>query len=145
MQSFITNIDLPVDAVGVPFRGLPRFLAPKAAAAGGVIWWWLSAEETFSTILKLASDPVPPGGPEGVCITFISATIPELLLSLPIQKEDQFFIYAVSAVSAMQTNLCPLDIATLDIATALPVATSNPVTNLRQYINSDLGYNDLKF
>ena len=45
----------------------------------------------------------------------------------------------------MQTNLCPLDIATLDIATALPIATSNPVTNLRQYINSDLGYNDLKF
>ena len=40
---------------------------------------------------------------------------------------------------------CPLDIATLDIAAALPIATSTPVTNLRQYINSDLGYNDLKF
>ena len=39
---------------------------------------------------------------------------------------------------------CPLDIATLDIAAALPIATSTPVTNLRQYINSDLGYNDLK-
>ena len=40
---------------------------------------------------------------------------------------------------------CPLDIATLDIAAALPIATSNPVTDLRQYINSDLGYNDLEF
>ena len=34
---------------------------------------------------------------------------------------------------------CPLDIATLDIAAALPIATSTPVTKLRQYINSDLG------
>ena len=40
---------------------------------------------------------------------------------------------------------CPLDIATLYIAAALPIATSIPVTNLRQYINSDLGYNDFKF
>ena len=92
MPIVIASIDLPEDAVGVPFRGLPRFLAPKLAAAGGVIWWWLSAEETFSTILKLVSDPVATVGPEGVCITFISATIPELLLSLPIQKEDQIFI-----------------------------------------------------
>ena len=33
---------------------------------------------------------------------------------------------------------------TLDIAAALPIATSSPVTNLRQYINSDLGFSDLK-
>ena len=39
---------------------------------------------------------------------------------------------------------CPLYIATLDIVAALPIATSSPVTNLRQYINSDLAYNDLK-
>ena len=39
----------------------------------------------------------------------------------------------------------PLSIATLDIAAALPIATSSPVTNLRQYINSDLGYNNLNF
>ena len=84
MPIVIASIDLPEDAVGVPFRGLPRFLAAKLAAAGGVIWWWLSAEETFSTILKLVS--VPPGGPEGVCITFISATIPELLLSLSMEE-----------------------------------------------------------
>ena len=38
-----------------------------------------------------------------------------------------------------------MDITTLDIAAALPIAISTPVTNLRQYINSDLGYNDLKF
>ena len=28
----------------------------------------------------------------------------------------------------------------LDIAAALPIATSTPVTNLRQYKNRDLGY-----
>ena len=39
---------------------------------------------------------------------------------------------------------CPLDIATLDKAAALPIATANRVTDLRQYINSDLGYSDLK-
>ena len=39
---------------------------------------------------------------------------------------------------------CPSDIATLDIAAVLPIATSTPVTNLRQYINNSLGYNDLK-
>ena len=42
-------------------------------------------------------------------------------------------------------TLVTLTIATLDIAAALPIATSTPVTNLRQYLNSDLGYNDLKF
>ena len=39
----------------------------------------------------------------------------------------------------------PLDIATLDIAAALPIATSTPVTDLRHYINNNLVYNDLKF
>ena len=40
---------------------------------------------------------------------------------------------------------CQLDIATLDIAAALAIATATRVTDLRQYINSDLGYSDLKF
>ena len=40
---------------------------------------------------------------------------------------------------------CPLDIATLDIAAALPIATSTPVTDLHHYINSNFVYNDLKF
>ena len=35
-------------------------------------------------------------------------------------------------------------IATLDKAAALPIATSSPVTSLHQFINSDLGYSDLK-
>ena len=39
---------------------------------------------------------------------------------------------------------CLLDKGTLDIAAALVIATSTTVTNLRQYINSDLGYNDFK-
>ena len=34
---------------------------------------------------------------------------------------------------------CPLD-----VAAALPIATSTALTNLRQQINSDLAYNDLK-
>ena len=45
---------------------------------------------------------------------------------------------------SLRSIQCPLYIATLDIAAALPIATSKPVTNLRQYINSDLGYSDLK-
>ena len=40
---------------------------------------------------------------------------------------------------------CPLGFATLDKAAALGLATSRAVTDLRQYINSDLGYSDLKF
>ena len=39
---------------------------------------------------------------------------------------------------------CPLGFATLDKAAALALATSRAVTDLRQYINSDLGYSDLK-
>ena len=39
---------------------------------------------------------------------------------------------------------CPSDMATLDIAATLPIATSTPVTDFRQYINNNLVYNDLK-
>ena len=39
---------------------------------------------------------------------------------------------------------CPLGFATLDKAAALGLATSRALTALRQYINSDLGYSDLK-
>ena len=39
---------------------------------------------------------------------------------------------------------CPLDIETLDKAAALDLATSKAVTDLRQYINSNLGYSDLE-
>ena len=39
----------------------------------------------------------------------------------------------------------PLDITTLNTSAALPIATSTPVTDLRQYINSDLEYKDLEF
>ena len=44
----------------------------------------------------------------------------------------------------ISTVQCPLDIATLDLAAALPIATSTPVTNLCHYINSNLVYNDLR-
>ena len=39
---------------------------------------------------------------------------------------------------------CPLDIETLDKAAALDLATATPLTDLRQYINSNLVYYDLK-
>ena len=45
--------------------------------------------------------------------------------------------------SAIQLQ-CPLDIETLDKAAALDLETSKAVTDLRQYINSDLGFSDLK-
>ena len=40
---------------------------------------------------------------------------------------------------------CPLDIATLDIAAALPIPTSALVTDPRLYINNNIVYNVLKF
>ena len=40
---------------------------------------------------------------------------------------------------------CPLDIQTLDKAAALPIAAATLVTDLRQYINSNLAYSNLKF
>ena len=40
---------------------------------------------------------------------------------------------------------CPLDIQTLDKEAALPIATATRVTDLRQYINSNLAYSNLKF
>ena len=39
---------------------------------------------------------------------------------------------------------CPLDIPTLDKAAALPIAAATRVMALRQYINSNLVYYDLK-
>ena len=39
---------------------------------------------------------------------------------------------------------CPLGFATLDKAAELALATATPLTDLRQYINSDLGFSDLK-
>ena len=38
----------------------------------------------------------------------------------------------------------PLGFATLDKAAALGLATATPLTDLRQYINSDLGFSNLK-
>ena len=38
----------------------------------------------------------------------------------------------------------PLGFATLDKAAALALATATPLTDLRQYINSNLGFSNLK-
>ena len=71
----------------------------------------------------------------------------ELSLSYDNEKFPKIILPNSRHVSSIKQERvqCPLDIATLDIAAALPIATSTPVTNLRQYINSDLGYNELKF
>ena len=59
-------------------------------------------------------------------------------------KDYQPFFNGSKITQSLPT-LHTLDIATLDIAAALPITTSISVTNLRQYINSDLGHNYLKF
>ena len=38
----------------------------------------------------------------------------------------------------------PLGFATMGLAAALGLATATPLTDLRQYINSDLGFSDLE-
>ena len=48
-------------------------------------------------------------------------------------------------ISLNFTIQCPLGFGTLDKAAALGLATATPSMDLRQYINSDLGYNDLQF
>ena len=57
----------------------------------------------------------------------------------PIHQEpgipEQDIVYEVQS---------PLGFATLDKAAALGLATATPLTDLRQYINSDLGYSDLE-
>ena len=58
-------------------------------------------------------------------------------------------VYSVAKGQAGVRLLCskvqsPLGFATLDKAAALALATSRAVTDLRQYINSDLGFSDLK-
>ena len=40
---------------------------------------------------------------------------------------------------------CTLGLATMDIAGNLDLATARDLTDLRQYINSDLVFSDLKF
>ena len=73
---------------------------------------------------------------------------PQLLPEEDSMPKQLMVSCATASSSGMVVNKaiqCPLDIATLDIAAALAIATSTPVTNLRQHINSDLGYNDLKF
>ena len=47
-------------------------------------------------------------------------------------------------ISVKNPVQCPLDIKTLDKAAALPIAAATRVTDLRHYINSNLGYSNLK-
>ena len=62
----------------------------------------------------------------------------KLLGGLP-KKYDRYIL--IVNVKVVQF---PLGFATLDKAAALGLATATPLTDLRQYINSNLGYSDLK-
>ena len=54
-------------------------------------------------------------------------------------------IVANCEMSCLQKEVqCPLGFATLDKAAALDLATATPLTDLRQYINSNLGFRDLE-
>ena len=55
-----------------------------------------------------------------------------------LSKDYQPFLTGLNYAKSSQVAQC-------HIAAALLIATSIPVTNLRQYINSDLDYNGLKF
>ena len=54
-------------------------------------------------------------------------------------KRWTYFVFLFKGIQ------CPLGFATLDKAAALALATATPLTYLRQYINSNLGYSNLKF
>ena len=57
-----------------------------------------------------------------------------------------FLVIFINVKSAIQIDIqCPLDIQTLDKAAALLIAAATRVTDLRQYINSNLAYSGLKF
>ena len=55
--------------------------------------------------------------------------------------KQQTFIYFTLNWSEIQS---PLGFATRGLAAALALATATPLTDLRQYINSDHGFSDLK-
>ena len=55
-----------------------------------------------------------------------------------------FKIFIVGQTMIEVKIQCPLGFATLGKAAALGLATSRAVTDLRQYINSDLGFSDLE-
>ena len=69
----------------------------------------------------------------------------------PWEKAGEFWIEVMSFLDSSWSGLasggiytiqCPLDIATLVKAAALPIATSTTVTDLQHYINYNLVYND---
>ena len=60
-------------------------------------------------------------------------------------KMGQFSVFEFFKVTLIDSEVqCPLGFVTLDKAAALGLATSRAMTDLRQYINSDLGFSDLK-
>ena len=60
-------------------------------------------------------------------------------------KRNKIFFVVETTPDQSYINIqCPLDIKTLDKAAALPIAAATRVTDLRHYINSNLGYSNLK-
>ena len=69
------------------------------------------------------------------------STVQEAALTVvPIQAR----LHVIKCFTGNSYIQSPLGFATLDKAAALALATATPLTDLRQYINSDLGYSDLE-
>ena len=70
------------------------------------------------------------------------------LLTLFVVQVKQYNTYRMidgNSILLPQFHIqCPLGFATLGKAAPLALATSRALTDLRQYINSDLGFSDLK-
>ena len=78
------------------------------------------------------------------CLLFVGASF--WMHSFPKCFSLHYFYYIVLRMLVFPNIVqCPLDIPTLDKAAALPIAAATRVTDLRQYINSNLAYNGLKF
>ena len=71
---------------------------------------------------------------------------PEVEIEVKLLKLPQALLQKkkLDKYNTLEKIQCPLDIETLDKAAALDLATSKAVTDLRQYINSNLGYSDLE-
>ena len=65
-------------------------------------------------------------------------------LSWSLTFEGIFELTRRKALNLAYVVQSPLGFATRDKAAALALATSKAVTDLRQYINSDLGFSDLE-
>ena len=69
---------------------------------------------------------------------------PKILSAQLLLDHATFGWYTIDYVVPIYLVQCPLGFATLGKAAALALATSRALTDLRQYINSDLGFSNLE-